>query len=126
VESGKIFVKSRSGEKAADSPLRPDYFDDPDQSDYFTSRSSGLRPKKSPWPVTNILKGMTSRISGRKLRRTVRPGTTVTIEEPKEWPTRTPPTPSEDDHEEEDEEELLPRVSDNDVPPPPAPEQPQQ
>jgi hypothetical protein len=67
---------------------------------------------------------MTSRLRARKPRRTVRPGNTVTIEEPKEWPTRTPPTPSEDDPKEEDEEGLLPRVSDDDVPPPPAPEKP--
>jgi hypothetical protein len=117
--------KSRSGEKAVDSPLRPDYSDESDQSGYCTSRPSSSRPKKSRSPVTNIFEGMTSGLRGRKPRRTVRPGTTVTIEEPGEWPTRTPLTPSEDGPE-EDEEELLPRVSDDDVPSPAAPEQPQQ
>jgi hypothetical protein len=74
---------------------------------------------------SNIFKGMTSGLRRRKPRRAVRPGTTITIEEPKEWPTRTH-SRHHQDPEEEDEEELLPRVSDDDVPPHAVPEQPQQ
>jgi hypothetical protein len=40
--------KFHSGEKAADSTLRPEYYDEPDQPGYCTSRPSGSRPKKSP------------------------------------------------------------------------------
>jgi hypothetical protein len=109
----KSSSKSRSGGKSADSHHRPAYSDGPDQSGYFTSRPSGSKPRKSPSPVTNILKGVASGIRGKKPKSTVRPGTKITIQEPREWPTR---TPSDEDPEEEGEDEILPRVSVDEAP----------